>query len=205
MITAKTISPQITNWFDYETFKALVNANASIGETSGGEKTSERVEATKINAVRMNRIDKQITLQENTVKTLSKIRAQWTWTIIAETWCGDGAQTIPIIAQMAAQNPNITLQIILRDENPEVMNAYLTNGSRSIPKLICTDTKTKQELGTWGPRPTQIQEQARLFKEENPMAPHEEFVKNLHLVYARDKGESVQLEFTQLIEKWTRQ
>ena len=34
---------------------------------------------------------------------------------------------------------NIELKIVLRDENEELMNEFLTNGSRSIPKLIVLD------------------------------------------------------------------
>lgn len=121
---------------------------------------------------------------------------------MAETWCGDGAQNIPIIAKIAATSPNIKLTILFRDENPDIMNAYLTNGSKSIPKLICKDAQTKQDIGTWGPRPSDIQQMVLQFKSENPTASHEEFVKNLHLWYAKDKGVSIQKDFATLLPQW---
>lgn len=33
------------------------------------------------------------------------------------------------------------------------MNRYLTNGKRSVPKLIVFDTASGEELAQWGPRP----------------------------------------------------
>ena len=53
---------------------------------------------------------------------------------------------------MAEVNSNINLQLVLRDENLELMDLFLTNGGRSIPKLIALD-KDLNILFTWGPRP----------------------------------------------------
>lgn len=188
--------------YSYDEYKALVIQLAENNQTTGTETLPERIEATKMNAQRMKRIDKQFVPDEELMNVLKNNKGKWLWLILAESWCGDGAQNIPIIAKIAAIAPNIELKILLRDENPEMMDAYLTNGSRSIPKLICIDAETHHEIGIWGSRPKAIQEMVKEYKAQNPDASHDDFVKNLHLWYAKDKGEALRKEFLVLIKEW---
>lgn len=188
--------------YSYDEYKKLVLACAEMNTTTGNEKSTERIAATKINAQRMKRIDKQIQIREKIVSLVKNNCVDLGWILLAESWCGDGAQNIPIIAKIAALSDKIELKIILRDENPEVMDAYLSNGSRSIPKLICVNSNEKQEVGTWGPRPVKIQQMVREYKALNPNVSHDTFVENLHLWYAKDKGEALQDDFEQLLAKW---
>jgi len=195
--------PRTINAYSYEDYKRQVIACAEAGRTSGQDQLPERIGATKINAQRMKRIDKQLVLSGEIERIMGHVNKPWTWILLAESWCGDGAQNIPVIARLSSLSPYIELKIILRDENPEIMDAYLTRGARSIPKLICLDAVTNQEIGTWGPRPFKIQEMVKTYREENPNVPHEIFVNNLHLWYAKDKGESLQEDFEQLLFQWT--
>ncbi len=197
--------PETINAYTYEDYKKQVIACAETGRTSGTEQTPERIAATKINAQRMKRIDKQMQLSPEIHRLLGNVGKPWTWIVLAESWCGDGAQNIPVLARMAALSHFIDFKIILRDENPEIMNAYLSNGSKSIPKLICLNAVTNEEIGIWGPRPFKIQHMVKEFKFKNPHMPHEKFVENLHLWYAKDKGESLQEDFEQLLFLWTSQ
>ncbi|MBL7892879.1 MAG: thioredoxin family protein [Bacteroidia bacterium] len=190
--------------YSYSEYRTLVVHNSETGTTTGGEALPERIEATKINAQRMKRIDKQIKINDSLRIVLENINNKWLWILIAESWCGDGAQNIPIISKMAECSTNIELKIILRDENLNIMDAYLTNSSRAIPKLICLNSETGKEVGTWGPRPLAIQNLVKTYKIQNPDIPHDEFVRNLHLWYAKDKGESLQKDFEQLISEWSR-
>ncbi len=80
------------------------------------------------------------------------------------------------------------------------MDAYLTNGSRSVPKLICIDKSNNQEIGTWGARPSEIQKMAVNYEKENPEATHDEFVNNLHLWYAKDQTTAIQDDFIELLQ-----
>lgn len=74
------------------------------------------------------------------------------WMVLTEPWCGDSAFLLPVIAEAAALNDSVTLRILPRDENLDIMDQYLTGGSRSIPKLVAfSDDGT--ERFTWGPRP----------------------------------------------------
>ena len=194
--------PVLNKQFTYDEYRSYIDHCVENNCTSGNEQTSEKLEATKLNAVRIKRIDKQIELVPELKNVLSRLHRKLTWVILTEAWCGDGAQNIPVIAKIAGYSPNIELKIILRDDNPEIMDRYLTNGSRSVPKLVCFDTLTGNELGTWGARPAKIQAMVKEFKSANPNVSHDEFVKNLHLWYEKDKGEAVQADFIALIKSW---
>ncbi len=187
--------------FSFHEFQSKVAMLAESGRSSG-EESAERIEATKINAQRIKRIYKTFSYSENTKNILANVTAKWDWILLMESWCGDGAQNGPIIAKIAELNPLINLKIILRDENEEIMNLHLTNGTKSIPKLICIDSNSKEIIGEWGPRPIVIQKMVKEYKANNPAVPHDEFVKNLHLWYSQDKGLSIEAEFVDLIEKW---
>lgn len=192
----------VHNFQNYKEYYRMVSQLAEKESTTGKIADSQHIEATKLNAYRMSRIYKHTNIKEELKREMESIENKWTWLIIAESWCGDGAQNIPLIAKLAELNSNITLKIILRDENPKIMNAYLTNGSQAIPKLICFDSETGEEIGMWGPRPSEIQQKVVQFKKENPTISHEELVKNIQLWYAKDNGEALQNDFLDLIKKW---
>ena len=94
----------------------------------------------------------------------------------------------------------INLNIILRDENPTIMNKYLTNGKSSIPKLIVKNS-AQQELFRWGPRPNKIQKKVEIFKKSHPKMDKNEFNKELHLWYAKNKTLVLQEDFKLLLQK----
>jgi hypothetical protein len=74
------------------------------------------------------------------------------------------------------------------------MDRYLTNGTRSIPKLICLQADTLQEIGTWGPRPAILQQMVMDHK-KNPQIPDKEFKESIQAWYAKDKSQHLQQEF----------
>jgi hypothetical protein len=74
------------------------------------------------------------------------------WMVLTEPWCGDSAFLLPVVAEAAALNRDVTLRILLRDDNLDVMDQYLTDGSRSIPKLVVFSGDGTERF-TWGPRP----------------------------------------------------
>lgn len=106
--------------------------------------------------------------------------------VIAEDWCGDASNTVPVIAKLAEQVPSLELRVIPRDENPDLMDQYLTSGSRSIPIVIALD-EDFQEIGHWGPRPTQLQ--AWVMANRATM-PKTELYPQVRKWYARDRGET---------------
>jgi hypothetical protein len=106
--------------------------------------------------------------------------------VIAEGWCGDASNTVPVVARFAELAPGFELRVIERDANPEVMDQYLTNGSRSIPIVIALD-ENYQEVGHWGPRPTELQ--AWVMANRSTL-PKSELYPQVRKWYARDRGET---------------
>ncbi|HWA59305.1 MAG TPA: thioredoxin family protein [Gemmatimonadales bacterium] len=106
--------------------------------------------------------------------------------VIAEDWCGDASNTVPVLNRWVESVSGMSLRIIRRDEHPEVMNRYLTNGARSIPIVIVLD-EDFQELGHWGPRPAELQ--AWVMANRATM-PKDARYKETRRWYARDHGES---------------
>jgi hypothetical protein len=106
--------------------------------------------------------------------------------VLAEDWCGDASSTVPILAKLAATTPGLELHIILRDQHPEVMDRYLTNGSRSIPIVIALDEQFR-ELGHWGPRPRELQAWVMA---NRLIVPKAELYPQVRQWYARDRGET---------------
>lgn len=105
---------------------------------------------------------------------------------ISEDWCMDTSNTIPFLQRVTETVPGVDLRLILRDANPEIMDRYLTNGSRSIPVLIILDADFR-EVGRWGPRPAALQ---AWVMENRPLLAKGEVVREERRWYARDKGET---------------
>lgn len=108
--------------------------------------------------------------------------------VIGADWCGDVVANLPAMAKLAALNPNIDLRIVDRDRHPELMDHFLTNGGKAIPKVIvCNSNMTNHE--TWGPRPAECQQIMTEGKaSETPM---EEIRPKIRDWYMNDKSQSV--------------
>lgn len=152
---------------------------------------------TNLNIHRSSRIHKTYKPSEELISVISQIDEKQIWMVITEGWCGDSAQNLPHIAMISQLNPNIDLRIILRDENLDIMDEYLTNGtSRSIPKLVVFD-KDGNELFQWGPRPVEAQELVNELKKTG--LSKKEFAEKLHLWYGRNRGKAIDSEFVALL------
>lgn len=150
-----------------------------------------------LNLYRMNRIYKTFVPADESIRVLSTIDSNLTVMVITEGWCGDSAQIVPVIARLTALIPNAELKLILRDQNPEIMDAYLTDGARSIPKLIVYNEKG-EELFIWGSRPEEAQNLVVSLKAEGKTK--QEWEEKLHIWYARNKGKSAELEIIRKFE-----
>ena len=117
--------------------------------------------------------------------------AKQTWVVITEDWCGDSAQSLPVIATIAALNPNVDLKILDRDTYPAVMDMYLTSGARAVPVVIAFD-EGAQQLWKWGARPEAvkplIEEWKAQFENKTDMYPlvHAWYAKHGHEEIERD-------------------
>ncbi|MBL7933970.1 MAG: thioredoxin family protein [Bacteroidia bacterium] len=181
----------------YKDYVTLVEKLFEQGKSTGSLQSEAYFEYTKINLQRMKRIEKSTTLLEETKKIISEISTPLTWLVLTEGWCGDAAQNLPAIYLMSLESKNINFRLVLRDEHLEIMDKYLTNGSRSIPKLICFETESLRERFTWGPRPSELQEIIMRLKHEN--ASKEERGLAAQNWYNKDKTLSLQKEISNLV------
>lgn len=151
---------------------------------------------TKLNQSRMRRWDKQFRLEQQLVDKLKNISTTRQWVIITEPWCGDAAHIVPFLIQMAAQNNLITYDIQLRDSEPFLIDSYLTDGTKSIPKLIVRD-QSGTDIFTWGPRPKPAADLAASLKASG--AEFETIKLALQNWYNNDRGASLSKEIADLI------
>lgn len=197
VITKKIIDEAYT----YEEYRDMIDELLEQDKTTGDNHSDEMVHYTKMNVQRMSRWDRRAELSDSLVDKLDNLDKEWIWLVITEAWCGDAAQNIPALVKMAEETDNIDIRFILRDQNLDIMDEYLTNGGRSIPKLICLDSETLEEVGTWGPRPILAQQKAMEWKEDESIS-KEEWAKNLHKWYAKNRNQELQDEFEQLLSEW---
>ncbi|HTO14890.1 MAG TPA: thioredoxin family protein [Edaphocola sp.] len=150
----------------------------------------------KLNLQRMKRWTKTYQVPEALLQQFLNLQQQ-EWWVITEAWCGDSAQNLPLIAALAEQL-SIPLRIVLRDENPEIIDQYLTNGTKSIPVLVAFD-KDKHQVFRWGPRPVAAQELMNDWKADPRDRDFEAFELEMHQWYTQNKGKDLEQELLKII------
>ena len=189
----------VTGSYSYTGFEELLERLLAENKTTGTNQSDAYIHYTKMSLQRLTRWDKTLILDEAFSEKARTVQPQ-IWWLITEGWCGDGAQTMPVMEKIAqASAGNIALRIILRDEHPAVMDQYLTNGSHSIPKLVAQD-RDGNDLFTWGPRPTPVQKMMMDWKANPTTKSWEDIEKDMHLWYAQDKGKTTMAELMQLMQ-----
>lgn len=201
MTTTTAITQEIIdNSYSYSAFNELTESLLEERKTTNNDNTDGMLNYTKLNISRTHRWDKRGALSEETQEVIDAISTKQTWFVITEGWCGDSAQILPFINKMAESNSNIELKIILRDEYPEIMDEFLTDGkSRSIPKVVILDTETLGVLSVWGPRPVDVHK-TYLAERVDSEVGGKKAAENLHIWYTRDKGKVVQQEFVEVLK-----
>ncbi len=144
------IENSVKKAMDYSEYNLLFKQLVEEGKTTG-EQTSEKINYTKLNFSRSKRLDKTAEISEESMEAFKNISEKQTWLVISEPWCGDAAQTLPFLNKISKISENVDLKILLRDENLDLMDQFLTNGSRSIPVVIMLD-ENFNVLKTFGPR-----------------------------------------------------
>jgi len=161
------------------------------------EQEAEKYTNKKLNLHRVARIEKTYKVNDELAAEISKITEPQTWMVLTESWCGDSAQIIPHIYVMTKDNPNITLKMVLRDSNPDIMDQFLTNGTKSIPVIAGFDN-IGNELFRWGPRPKAAVELVKELKAQG-LEKHA-WLEKLHLWYGRNRGQEIEKEFIDVIK-----
>lgn len=183
----------------YPEYRILVENHAKSFTSTGHTQTESLSNYTVLNNRRMKRWDKTLQFtpdQEAQVKAFTK---PLKWLVITESWCGDAAPTLPVMYKIASLASQIAFKIVLRDDHPQLMDAFLTNGNQSIPKLIIQDAQTDNLITSWGPRPSTATQMVNNYKQEHgALSP--EFKESLQVWYNTDKGQTTVKDLLDLLQ-----
>ena len=177
----------------------MIDALLAEGRTTGPDTSSVMADYGRLNRQRMRRLENTTTLEPATIDAAQAATRPVIWLVITEGWCGDAAQSVPVIEKIAAASDVIETRYILRDEHPQLMDMFLTNGARSIPKLIALDAGSFEVIGSWGPRPQPTADLYFKMKERGVVKPL--IMENMQRWYNTDRTRSIQSEIIGLIEQ----
>ena len=193
-----TIEKSLQNTYTYLEYRDLVSNLLAEGKSTGPNQSEDLTNYSMLNDRRMKRLDKTIKISEETRQKVQALKETQTWLVLTEGWCGDAAQNLPVLNKIAELNENINMKFVLRDENLELMDLFLTNGGRSIPKLIALD-KNNNVLKTWGPRPSFANKMVDEYKAKNGNL-DAQFKQDLQVWYNKDKGKNTQEDFIAFVK-----
>ncbi|WP_282132700.1 thioredoxin family protein [Cellulophaga baltica] len=184
---SQLLSASLPKAVSYQEYRATVSGLVANGLSTGTVQNDALANYTLLNDKRMKRLDKTLKFSEDIIEGIAKINKKVTWLVLTESWCGDAAQTMPVMNKLASLNSNIDFKVILRDENLALMNQFLTNGTLSIPKLLMIDDATNTVFSEWGPRPSKATQLVAEYKNTHgTLTP--EFKQDLQIWYTKDKG-----------------
>ena len=193
----KSIEEGLQKAISYTSYRKIISDLIASGKSSGPIQSEDLLNYSKLNDRRMTRLDKTIQLSQETLLGLKKIDKPITCLVLTEGWCGDAAQTLPVISKIADESDLITLKIIFRDEHEQLMSQFLTNGGKSIPKLLVLNSQNKV-LNTWGPRPNTATKMVQDYKNKYGQL-DAAFKQQLQVWYNKDKGVNIQEDMLGLL------
>lgn len=192
------VAQGLINSHSYLKYRSIVTSFLLKGTVTGNEQSQDLLHYTELNEARMNRLDKKMVITEENIQRLLTLKRNYIWLVLSEGWCGDAAQILPIINKMDSISQHIELKIAFRDENETLINLFLTNGSKAVPKLIVLDKNSEAVIGSWGPRPTGATNLIKSYKQQYGVV-DETAKTELQLWYLHDKGISTQNEIVELM------
>ncbi|MEC4112823.1 thioredoxin family protein [Myroides pelagicus] len=193
-INSKTIEKS----FSYTEFRAFVT-DSLANNVDALELNDDYLAYAKLNEARLHRLDKTLKASEESAFYLNNLDRKVLWIAITESWCGDAAQSVPMLNKLAELSDNVELKLVLRDKNLDLMDQFLTNGGRAIPKLLIVDKQSLEVLADWGPRPTGARTLIEDYKKEHGVV--DETCKiELQKWYTKDKGHEVEKEVIDLMK-----
>ena len=198
LIMKDIIKESLERSFSYSEYRNTVSQLLQEGKSSGNTQSDDLLHYSLLNETRMNRLEKTIKVSDESRSRLERLDKGYVWLVLSEGWCGDAAQLLPIFNKMAVLSHTIDLKIVFRDENEALMDLFLTNGGKSIPKLIVLEKDTLDVIADWGPRPIEATKLIKDYKEKFGVI--DETIKTeLQLWYLHDKGVSTQNEILNLL------
>ena len=195
-----TIKQALENSFSYADYRKKVTSLIAEGKSTGHEQSGDLLKYSELNETRMNRLEKTIEVTPETKTKIKNLNKKYIWLVLSEGWCGDAAQIVPVIDKLAKVSENIELRIALRDDNNALMQHFLTNGGKAIPKLIVLDAESSEVLADWGPRPSGAKQLILNYKAAHGVVDETAKIE-LQKWYLHDKGISIQNEIVELHEQ----
>jgi len=192
------IKDSLLKSMSYHTYRSNIKDLLSEGKSTGLNQSEDLLNYSKLNDKRMDRLDKTLKVLDDTNTALNQFNNHYTFLVISEGWCGDAAQVLPVLNKIAENSSYIHLKIVLRDDNEDLMNEFLTNNSKSIPKIIVLDN-ANNVINSWGPRPSIATKMVLDYKTANGTI-DANFKKDLQLWYNKDKGQNTQNDIIQLLK-----
>lgn len=155
------------------------------------------LDAAEANAALWRSIAQRAAVPADAVERLRATGGRWHLLVIAEDWCGDAVNTLPVLARLAEAADNLDLRVISCDAHPELMAAHRSpRGADAIPVVMILD-ECFVERAWWGSRPVALQ---RWMEDTGVAMPKEERYREARRWYARDRGVSAVDEVIALIE-----
>ena len=195
-----TIQKALQNSFSFAEYRKHITNLITRGKSTGHEQSDDLLHYSELNETRMNRLEKTIVVLPEIINNLQLLDKKYIWLVLSEGWCGDAAQIVPVIHKMAEVTDKIELKIALRDDNDELIQHFLTNGGKAIPKLIVLDAETLEVVADWGPRPTGAKQLIIDYKATHGII-NETAKIELQKWYLHDKGVSIQQEIVEMHER----
>ena len=194
------IEQSISKGMTYSEYRSLTSELVKAGKTTGPNQSESMIHYTLMNDKRMNRLDKIITPSQESIDTFEKLSGDYHWLVISESWCGDASQIVPVFNALAELSNSIEMRIVLRDDNPELMDQFEQNGSRAIPLVIAVKKESFEVLGVWGARPKPAQRFVDEYKSLEVKPPYEQLSLTLQKWYNQDKTSTTQQELVDFIK-----
>jgi hypothetical protein len=182
----------------YAAYLEVMAARAEAAPPPDDVEAVERTGFTKLNVHRSGRIARHWRPSDELAALARRLAGPQLWMVLSEPWCGDSAQCLPCLAVLADTLPAVELRVLLRDDNLDIMDQFLTDGKRSIPLLVAFDTAGR-ELFRWGPRPAAAQAVVAAALAEGLAKP--EMLERLHLWYGRDRGRQLDAELVSTLRR----
>ena len=192
------INNALSAGYTYKEYRELVSDHVIFKTTSGPNQTDALINYTKLNHARMKRLDKTTIIPQTYQTLFSNYQKKLTWLVLSESWCGDAAQSLPVLNKIALLMPKLTFKIAFRDQHKLLMEYFKTNNAMAIPKLIFIDHTSKEVVGQWGPRPSIASKMVASYKAAHGTL-SQEFKKELQVWYTQDKGRHIIEDISRLL------
>ena len=193
-----TIKQALENSFSFADYRKKVTSLIAEGKSTGNTQSEDLLKYSELNETRMNRLEKTIEITDEVKNKLQNLDKKYIWLVLSEGWCGDAAQIVPVIHKMAEATDKVELKIALRDDNDALMQHFLTNGGKAIPKLIVLDAETLEVVADWGPRPHGAKQLILDYKAAHGIVDETAKIE-LQKWYLHDKGISTQNEILNVL------